>query len=84
MISQSSKRWKKVIREVKDHVFAKTMSGIYNWTQQKLQEAVDHNLPSMSWLSHWGSTTVEHAYASSKTDEFLGALYVFFASNKNI
>ena len=34
------------------HDFAKTMSGICNGTQQKLQEVVGHDLPYMPCLSH--------------------------------
>ena len=65
--------------------FAKTMSGIYNGTQQKLQEIVGHDIPYMPCLSHRCSTAVKHGCASSDliNEMFvvLEALYVFFASS---
>ena len=65
--------------------FAKTMSGIYNGTQQKLQEIVGHDVPYMPCLSHRSSIAVEHGCASSDliNEMFvvLEGLYVFFASS---
>ena len=65
--------------------FAKTMLGIYNGTQQKLQEIVGHDIPYMPCLSHRSSTVVKHGCASSDliNEMFvvLEALYVFFASS---
>ena len=65
--------------------FAKTISGIYNGTQRKLQEIVGHDVPYMPCLSHRSSTAVEHGCASSDLINemfvILEALYVFFASS---
>ena len=65
--------------------FAKTISGIYNGTQHKLQEIVGHDVPYMPCLSHRSSTAMEHGCASSDLINemfvILEALYVFFASS---
>ena len=65
--------------------FAKTTSGIYNGTQQKLREIVGHDVPYKPCLSHRSSTAMEHGCASSglinEMFVVLEALYVFFASS---
>ena len=65
--------------------FAKTMTGIYNGTSQKLQEIVGHDVLYIPCLRHRSSTALEHGYAPSdlinKIFVVLEALYVFFASS---
>ena len=66
--------------------FAKTMSGIYNGAQQKLQEIVGHDVPYMPCQSHRSNTVVEHACKASVviSEMFvvLEVLYTFTGSTK--
>ena len=65
--------------------FAKTMSGVYNGAQQKLQEIVCHCVPYIPCQCHRSNTVAEHGCETSAVIKemfvVLEALYVFFSGS---